>query len=875
MRLFRRIRYWLSSSALDADLRDELAAHREMLEHDLVARGHTPGKARDLARRAMGNETYMREESRGVWFGRGMEAVVQDAKYAVRTLRRSPRFALTALALLVLGIGSTTAILSIVYEVLVRPLPYADADRLVFITEKDGAGVAWPNFLDWQSSARSFDGLAGSFADAAILRSGELPRRFESRAVTWNFFRVLGVGPAQGRLFDAADARADAPLAIVVSHRFWATELAASPAAIGRKLQVGAQIATVVGVLPPDFRYLTSADIYRPIEPLVATNYRGMQSRTTHTTYYVVGRLKDDVPIETARVEMQRIQQAIGREFVAPKQLKNLGADLKPLSERIIGTMGPTLTVLGGAVTLLLLITCVNLAALLLNRGSSRASEFRIRAAIGGSRWQVMRQLLVEHGVLIAVGAVLGAVAGAWILVGFVYLAPRDMPRLEEIHVDLGVISSITVLTCICAFVFGIVPMLRTVGASGEGMRAGQGVSRHGGWLRSGLMIGEIALATVLLSGSALMVHTMVRLNRVDPGFDPRHLQTAMFSLSGRAWTEERQQAFYPRVVERLRAIPGVEDASITYSLPILGSNWWTVFMIQGVPAEHWNVVGEAPNAGMVPATPGYFEMLRIPLVKGRYFDGTDAIGSQPVAIVNATAAQKYWPNESPIGKQIQLGFPGQPYGPVRTIVGVVGDIRQDGVDHDASRQVFLPATQQSRTTMYAIIRTSGAGVPPASIANAIHDLDRTIPVFNDRTLGDVMTAAVSYRRTAMVVLSVFGVVALILAAIGLYGVIAQGVADRRQEIGVRIALGATAARVIRMFLSHAAAIIAIGVPVGVAAAIVASRSLSGLVFGIKATDPLTYASVAAVLIGITIVASYLPALAATRIDPLKALRGD
>lgn len=873
MRLFRRIRYWLSSSSHEADLTEELAHHRALVERDMIASGLPANQARDAARRVMGNETYMREESRGIWLGRGLEAVMQDAKFTMRSLRRSPRFAVTALALLVLGIGSTTAILSVVYEVMVRPLPYREADRLVFITENEGSGVAWPNFVDWQSRATSFEGLAGSFADAMILRGADAPRRFDSRAVTWNFFQVLGVAPARGRLFDAADARPDAPLTIVVSHQFWTTELGASPAAIGRQLRVGNEIATVVGVLPPDFRYLTSPGLYRTVEPLVSADYRGMKRRTTHTTFYVVGRLAQGAALSSATTELRNIQQAIEREDASPAQVGNLDAELQPLTDRIVGRMGPALTVLGGAVTLLLLITCVNLAAVFLNRGSSRAQEFRIRSAIGGSQWQLLRQLLVEQGLLVAMGSALGAVAGSWMVFGIVTLAPRELPRLDEVHVDPLLMLLITVVSGACAFAAGVVPTLRIARTTAEGIRIGRGVSGRAPWLRPGLMVAEIVLATVLLSGSALMVNTMIRLNRVDPGFDPRRLQTAMFSLDD--WPEERQEAFYPRLVERLRAMPGVEDAAITYSLPILGSNWWTVFMVEGMPGGLRSAAGELPNAGMVPATAGYFEMLRIPLLRGRTFTTADVSGSMPVAIVNATAARKYWPNESPIGKRIQLGAPGSEHGPMRTIVGVVGDIRQEGVDRDVSRQVFLPAAQQSRTTMYAIVRARGGIVPAASIAGAIHDLDRTIPVFNDRSVDHVMSQAASYRKTAMVVLSVFGGVALLLAAIGLYGVVAQGVADRRQEVGVRIALGAQAGRVIRMFLGQALAIVAIGIPLGFAAALAASRSLAPLVFGITATDVRTYGAVAVVLIGITLVASYLPALAATRIDPLAALRGD
>jgi len=387
-------------------------------------------------------------------------------------------------------------------------------------------------------------------------------------------------------------------------------------------------------------------------------------------------------------------------------------------------------------------------------------------------------------------------------------------------------------------------------------------------------MIGEVALATVLLSGSGLMVHTMLRLARTSPGFDPHNLQTVMFSLQGASWPDARKQSLYPTIVERLRAVPGVEDAAITYSLPILGSNWWNVFTIEGTTAEHWTAVGEVPNAGMVPVTAGYFEMLKIPLLTGRYFDGSETPASPPVAIINSRLAKRYWPNGDAIGKQIQQGYGNAPYGPWRTIVGVVGDIKQEGVDREVSQQVFMPAVQQPRTTVFAVVRTR-MPVTSSALEAAIHDVDRNIPVFNDRTVEQVMREASSRRRVAMIVLSVFGAVALLLAAIGVYGVIAQGVAERRREIGVRMALGATGDQVIGLFLRRGLVVIAVGLPIGVAGALVAVRSLKSLVFGIGVSDPATLGVVAAVLVCVALVASYLPARSAARTDPLNALRAE
>ena len=872
VRLLASLRGLLRRRRIEGEIDEELRDHLEREIEARRSRGVSPGEARRLALRDLGGLVQTIESTRAVratW----LDTVWRDVRYGVRGLRRSPRFTVTALTLLVLGIGSTTAMFSIAYAVLVRPLPYPDAGRLVFVAGQDGTGVVWPNFEEWRRRAASFEGLAGSLADAVIVTSGQVPRRFESRSVSSNFFRVLGVSAVHGRLFDESDARPDAAATAVISHAFWMREFGGAPAAIGQTFTLRTPY-TVIGVLPPDFRYLTPADVYVLLEPQVAANYRGMLSRNTRTNLYAVGRLKPGVGVAAARTEMETIAAALKLEFGATS--KGSDVHLVTLADRVVGNMAPTLTVLAGAVALLLLIACVNLAGLLLNKSASRAHEFSIRAAIGGSRGTLVRQLFIEQALLVVIGGVLGALAGAAMLTGLLSVAPRDLPRLDEIRLDLVVLSWTTLVSCACAFVSGIVPALRASGVSGQGVvvRAGRGSTRSASSLGRGLIVAQIAVATVLLSGAGLMVHSMLRLARVNPGFDPHNLQTLMFSLAGPQWPDARKQVFYDALIDRLRAVPGVESAAVTYSLPTLGSNWWNVFNFPGRTAEYWISVGEFPNAGMVPVTAGYFETLRIPLVKGRYFNRSDTPDSQPVAIVNSSLARKYWPKEDPVGKQVRQGFPAEPFGPWRTIVGVVGDIKQEGVDRETSPQVFMPIVQQPRTTVFAMARTRGQ-LSIASLEAAIHDLDRTIPVFNDRTVDQVMREASSRRRIAMVVLSVFGGVAVLLAAIGVYGVIAQGVAERRQEIGVRIALGATGGQIVRLFLRHGLIVVAVGVGCGIVAAMAAARSLASLVFGVTVTDPATLTTVGALLTAVTLLACYIPARSATAVDPLETLRSE
>ena len=874
------IRMWIRAllfrRRVEAEMDKEMRLHLEMETDANIRAGMPPEVAHRQALLAFRGVDRAKEDYRDALGTRILDESWRDLRYAARLARRSPAFTTTAVTLLALAVGTASAIFSVAYTVLLRPLPYPDPDRLVFLTE-GGAGIAWPNYLDWRARATVFSSLASSVADAVIVTGGQVPLRLESRNVTANFFRVLGVSAFKGRLFDDADARPDAARTAVVSHELWMRELGGSPAAIGKTLSLSRGSFTVIGVLPPGFRYMTAADVYLLLEPLVArTDYRGMQSRYNHTTLFAVGRLKPGVSIQAAQTELHTIAAALVLEY--PTTNKGADVPVVPLADRIVGGTAPTLTVLAGAVALLLLIACINLASLLLNHTASRAHEFSVRAAIGGSRHRLIRQLVIEQALFVVAGGVLGALAGAGMLAGLVKVAPNDLPRLDEIHLDVAVLAWTTLIGCACAFALGIGPALEA-----SGVRRGALVLRSGhrstpatSALRRGLMIAEIAVATVLLFGAGLMVHTMVRLAQVDPGFDPHNLQTFAFSFADPKWGgpegDARKRVFFDAAIDRLRGVPGVENTALAYSLPILGSNWWSQFTILGRLAPAPGDFG--PNAGMVPVSAGYFETLGIPLIKGRYFDRSDTPNSLPVAIINNSVARSYWPNEDPVGKQFRGGSVGNEYGPVRTIVGVVGDIKYHGLDQDAPQQVFMPIVQEVRSPVFAITRTRGA-LPSAALEAVVRGLDASVPVYNDRTLDQVMREATSRRRFAMILLSVFGGVAVLLAAIGLYGVIAQSVTERKNEIGIRMSLGATQGQVVRLFLQRGMVAAALGLACGLAAAAAASRSLQSMVFGLTTTDPLTIAAVVALLASVAFAACYLPARSAARVDPARALRLD
>jgi putative ABC transport system permease protein len=865
--LRHRLRALLVRNTVEDEIDAELRCHFDRLVEKYEQAGLDRAEAGRRARLQFGGLDQVKDEYRDALGTRSVDECWRDLRYGVRSLWRAPRFTFLALTLLVLSIGAATAIFSVAYTVLVRPLPYPDAERLVFLAESGGSGIAWPNFEDWRRRATSFEGLACSLGDALNLTGRGTPRRLETRSVSSNFFTVVGIQPHRGRLFEENDARPSEPAAVVISHALWVGEFGATTSIVGQSISLNDRPYAVIGILPPAFRFMAPADIYLLLEPRIAANFRGMQNRNTHTNLFGVGRLKPQVSMSAAQAEMRAIAAALALEH--PATNKGRDVHLVQLADSIVSEVAPTLTVLAGAVMLLLLISWVNLANLLLVRSAARAHEFSVRAALGASRWRLVRQLLVEQALLVITGGVVGAVVGAAMLTSLITLAPRNLPRLDEVSLDWAVLLGTAGMSCVCAFLFGVIPALRASGIRGQEavIRAARDGMPSTFRLRRALTVAEIAVATILLVGSGLMVHTMLRLTRVDLGFDTRNLQTFMFAFQGPGWPTPRKQAFYDAVVERIQAVPGVENVGITNSLPILGSSWNSTFLIADRPAP--DNVG---FAAMTAVTAGYFETLKVPLIRGRFFERSDRPDSFPVAVINDSLARQLWPGQDPIGKRIGPGLPIEPVGPWRTIVGVVGDIKQNGFDQEPPRQVFLPIVQQIRSTVFVVVRTQRPQ-DRSAIEAAFHALDSSMPLFNERTLDQVISEALSRRQLAMVLLSVFAAVAVFLAAIGLYGVIAQSVAERRKEIGVRMALGAKPGQVLWNFLRDGLIVTGVGIACGVIASMAISRSLASLVYGVTTTDPATLAAVTVLLAGISLAACYVPARAATRLDPLLALR--
>jgi putative ABC transport system permease protein len=808
---------------------------------------------------------------------RRMENLLLDLKFAARSLVKRPSFAVVVLATLALGIGAATAIFSVVEGILLRPLPFDDPNRLVFVNETDGGDrmtFAWPNYIDVRDRATSFDSIACHQGNAFNVVSDGRPRRLPGRLVCAPFFDVLGVQLAAGRTFTPADDVAGAIPVAIVSDRFWKEELGGDPAVLGRTFRTTEMTFTIVGVLPPGFRFSRAEDIFTPLG-LAVTPGSGWLDRGNHFGLNAVARLKRGVAVTQADAEVKRIAGDLTREY--PNTNARNGAEVVLLRDRLVDSVRDTLVALMGAVGFLLLLACANVANLLVARGASRQHELAIRAALGGSRWRLVKQLLAESTVLSLAGGLLGlAVAGALIQI-LIALAPEGIPRIEGVELNRSSLLFAFAASAACGVIFGAFPAFQASGGRGfhvlgSAVRTSGSISQRR--TRRALMVVETALALILLAGCGLMARTMMSLNAVDPGFRPDHLLTARIVLSGPGWDSvARRAAFYDAVLSRVSEVPGVTRAALTLSLPIEGSNWGSVFTVRDKPAPPR---AELPSSAFVPVSAGYFEAMGIQLRAGRPFDARDSATAGHVTIVNDTFARRMWPGEDPIGKQVKQGWPEDsgPRNPWREVVGVVNDVKLDGVDQDTPMQAFLPLTQSPSRSVAIVVRTAG---DPDALARpveaAVQALEKELPLTRVLPMTRLMRDAVARQRLSTVILAVFAIVAIVLAAVGLYGVVAHSVTERTREIGVRMALGAEQSQVLQLFVVHGLGTALVGTIAGLGGALMLSRWLEGMLFGVEPTDPVTFAAVALLLLIIAAAACYLPARRASRVDPLVALR--
>ena len=814
-----------------------------------------------------------------------MHTVLQDIRFTLRQLRKSPGFALTTILTLALGIGATTSIFSLVNAVLLRPLPFPQPGRLVEILHENHVGgaaptssVSYPDFFDWRSRSHSFTAMASYRDEQFTLTGAGDAQNLQGETVSSEFFRVLGVHPALGRDFLPADEKPGQHV-VMLSRELWRSTFGSNPEIVGKTIVLGSQAYTVAGIMPAGFAFpiqnpapqlwaALSADAVDPEGDSPPTHSRGMDMLT------VVARLKPGVTVDQARAEMSTIDRNLAAQY--PDTNKHyLSAHLVTELESLVGDTRPALRILFAAVSLLLLIACANVAGLLLARSSRRRAEIALRAALGASRSEIVRQVLVESLLLSLLGGALGLAFSTLFLQAMLRFVPQNLPRLDTISIDTSVLAFTLLASLLTGLLFGVLPAWRMSRldpslALRDGTRSVTG-GRSQQRLHSTLVIVETALGLLLLVGSGLFIRSLVRILSVNPGFDGRNVLTSAVNYPGSKDYATDVSQFYDQLLPRLAALPGVKSAAAGWPLPFSDGSIGVDIDVEGHPVAP----GDRPVVRTAIVTPNFFHTLGIPILRGRDFAATDSGKAPEVAIVSESFARKYFPGEDPIGKRFTPGLnDGVHPKNARVVIAVVGDVKLRSLTKDAPAAFYLPLAQMGVTAPSLAIRTAGdpAALIPAVRAE-VNSLNRGVPLYHVAALGDLVSDAAGQPRFQALLLSAFAAMALLLSAVGLYAVLAYMVAQRSNEMGLRIALGAQRADVLRLILSRGLTLAGIGLALGIAVSAVLTRYVASLLFGIRAFDPITYIGVSALLIAIALVASAAPALQASRVDPIKTLR--
>lgn len=873
---WRRLRDWYRRGQLSGELVRELEFHRAMLERDFRARGLSRADAAAAAQREMGNSTSVREESRDMWSFAWLEDLIQDLRYGLRALRRSAGFTGMAALTLALGIGANTAIFTVVDGVLFRPLPYGDPNRLVLLWETmatvDRTMVSYPNFLEWKARTHTFDGVAlyNGFGEFTLTGAGE-PERLKGAQASGNIFSVLRVAPLRGRLFRETDDRLGAERVAVVSDAFWVRHYGDDSTLAGKRITLDGFSYAVVGVLPPRVR-LAGAEVWLPIG-LFSAEER-FTDRNTHPGTIGLGRLKPGVTLDQMRSDLAGAYDGLRADY--PRENASIGASGDWLLDMVLGRIRPALYLLAAAVGLVLLIACANVANLVLGRAASRGREIALRVAIGARRERIVRQLLTESVLLSVIGGALGVVlawAGVRLLLA---LRPGNIPRLVDIEVDGTVLVFALAVSVLTGVAFGLVPALQiakedVLGALKDGSR-GTSAGRSRLRMRSALMVAEVSLAVVLLVAAGLFMRSFGKLTSVDTGADPRNVVVALISLpESRYHDADRRNVTFAQLVDRVRNLPQVTDAAVATDLPV-SSSWQTGVTFEALPGV---APGREPLLNAVDASPGWFSTMRMRVIAGRPIAEKDVSTGPKVVIISEAVARRFFGAAHPVGQRMKLGgaASGNPW---LTIVGVVNDVRDDGLSEASRGTLYLPVTQDGPTAAWLAVRTS---TPPGNVVPALRAalaaIDKDVPLASLQTLEERIEGSVAQPRFSMTMLGIFAAIALLLAAIGIYGVIAYSVAQRTQEIGLRIALGAQRTNVLGMVVRQVLGITGIGIVIGAAAALAAGSLVSNLLFGVESSDPLTFIGVSALLAVVAVVAAAVPAWRASRLDPAAALRAE
>jgi predicted permease len=863
--IFRaRLRALFGRESVLQDIDEELRSHIEMATEENLKRGMAPDEARTAALKSFGDLSRNRERGYDVRGGGWLEAFWRDLRYGSRMLRKRPGFTLIAVFTLALGIGANTAIFSIVNAVLLRPFPYQAPERLVMLLERvsvtGGFSPSYPNFVDWRAQNTVFEAISAVQQNESFNFTGAgEPERLQGRRVSAEFFSTLGVQPLVGRDFLAEEDRPEAAPAVILSYGLWQRRFGADPGVIGKHITLNLQSYTVVGIMPANFHFGASADVTVPIG-LQAERFR---PRGRDPGADVVARLKPNVSDQQAETELNLIAARLEQQY--PESNKNRRVRVTPLHESFVGDVRQPLLILLGAVGLVLLIACANVANLLLVRSSARQKEMAVRAALGASRRTLVRQLLTESALLVVSGAALGILLALW---GTSFIAsqlPDGIPRLQEANVDARVLVFTLAVSLLTGLLFGLAPALQASRPNlTEGLKEGErGSSGRRQWL-SGLVIGEVALTLTLLVGAGLLIQSFRRVLAIDPGFKTQNLLKMQISVNN---TDGQQVAnFFEQLQQNIRNLPGVTAVAVSNGLPFESANY-PGFRIEGRP--------EPDNKGgglRYCVSPDYFRTMGIELLKGRLFTAEDTRDSQRVIVINEVLARQHFPDEDPLGKRLKE----TPTSPSLEIVGVVRHVEHYNLDRHGlvQPQFYTNFNQTPARSIHVLVRTA---VEPLSLVAAVRAqvaaLNKDQAVFNVRTMEQTVAKSVATRRFSMLLLTIFAVVGLALASLGIYGLMSYAVAQRTREIGVRMALGAQVRDVLKLVMGQGMKLALVGVALGLVAALALTRTMKTLLFGISATDPVTFAAIALLLIAVALLACFVPARRATKLDPLQALR--
>jgi predicted permease len=879
--IWRRVGMLVRGEKFAGELEEEMRLHRELKERELIADGTEAEEARYAAARAFGNTTALSESGHEAWGWRWLEDFAQDLRFGARMLRKNPGFTTTAVLTLALGIGANTAIFSVVNAVLLQPLPYRDPGRLVWADEytprMNDSAVANPEYTNWKLNNQSFAAMAalGGGMPMNLTRVGK-PEQVDSAQVTPNLLATLGVQPAIGRAFSEDEGRPGGSLAAILTDGMWKRKFGADANIVGKGITLDQESYTIVGVLPPGFRFPERG--FKP-EILVAFQLppKVDWATTRMTLTQVIGRLKQGVTMEQANADLATLSKQSDAAMPAMFAHVRDGLQVRTteLRDKLVGDVRPTLLILLVAVGVVLLIACVNIANLQLARTANRQKELAVRAAIGASRTRLLRQLLTEGGLIALLGGVLGLAGAAGGVRLLQLYAPENFLQVERIAMDRWVLLFTLAITCVTVALFGAIPSLRASQPDVDAkLKGGRPTATSGGGqrrLRGALAVCELALAVVLLTASGLLIRSFVLLSNVDPGFDARQVLTVVTVLPMNKYKEAVQRnAFFDEVLRKLNGMPGVRSAGVTTSLPLTNFDQERMFTLEGQPDRP---IAAVPAVVAEDVSPRYFETLRVPLLAGRVFEERDAKSNTHSVIINQAFVQKYLGKQEAVGKRMRLGPQGAPW---ETIVGVVGSVRRAKLDRGADPEIYLPHGRGGMPEILAgfAVRTES---DPGSLASAIRDVVQEVdpeqPVFDVRTMEQRIADAASGTRFNATLLGFFGFVALALAAVGVYGVIAYSVAERTHEIGIRVALGASSGDVAGMVMGQGTAMTAAGLVLGLGGAMLATRYLASLLYGITPRDPVTLGGAAMTLGVVALAACYIPARRAMRVDPMVALR--